>query len=96
MPGIGPLGVMPTGKPMPAVPPGQWNLLVNGKIMTNSQHVPYHFGFWRKNMLELFARDHGGVVPPGTYLVLGDDPTGTNDSSKFGLIAASDIIGTVP
>ena len=75
---------------------GLWYLLINGKIAVNSQHVPYRFGFWKKNMLELYARNFKGVIPPETYLLLGDDPSGTNDSSKYGLVSSQDIIGTVP
>jgi hypothetical protein len=77
-------------------PPGEWNLLINGKIATNSQHSPYSFGYWRQKMLSLYVDDNHGVIPPHSYLVLGDDPGGTIDSTKFGLVAETDIIGTAP
>lgn len=69
------------------------SLFVNGEPVTNSEGRPYTFRAGRQQMLRLYIDGYDGVIPADTYLVLGDRPDGTLDSSRFGLVHMSDIIG---
>ena len=46
-------------------------------------------------MISLYIKDYKGIIPPDTYLILGDNPFGTYDSTRFGLIDKSNIVGKV-
>lgn len=70
-----------------------WNILVNGKILKNSEGVPYSISAARKNMLGLYISDYKGVIPAGAAMILGDRPEGTLDSTQFGLVGVNDILG---
>ena len=43
-------------------------------------------------MLALYVRDYHGVIPDGTMLVMGEAPTGTLDSSHFGLVEVKAVV----
>lgn len=73
-----------------------WNLLIDGKVEVNSEQHPYRFSGNRHAMLALYAKDYHGVIPPDAFLVLGDGVTGTEDSTRLGLIDRKDIIGIAP
>lgn len=75
--------------------PGGWNLLVNGKVLKNSGKEPYLFDERGRRMLSLYESDYRGVVPPQAYLILGNLARGSLDSSRFGLVHQSDILGKV-
>jgi len=68
-------------------------LLVNGAVLENSAGRPYEFTGRRKRMLALYARDYKGVIPPDSYLLLGDAAEGSLDSGRFGLAAKEVIVG---
>jgi signal peptidase I len=70
-------------------------ILVNGKPAANSRGQPYHIDARRARMLGLYIRDYGGVIPPETFLVLGENTSGTDDSTRYGLVHVSDIVGKV-
>lgn len=70
-------------------------ILINQKPATNSQSQPYNINKKRATMLQLYIRDYNGIIPAHTFLVLGDNTGGTDDSSRFGLIHENDIIGKV-
>ncbi len=70
-------------------------IVVNGDVLTNSEGLLYQLSKARAAMLTLYEHDYHGVIPPDTYLVLGENPTGTLDSSRFGLISRDAIIGRV-
>jgi len=72
---------------------GEDNLIINGKIVVNSQNMPYVFNGNRYRMLSLYENDYQGVIPSNTYLLLGDQANGSVDSGAFGLVDKSDIIG---
>lgn len=76
-----------------ALPDGGALLLVNGSVVKNSAGEPYKFGRRHKRMLALYANDYKGVIPAGSYLLLGDLAGGTLDSSVFGLLDRAAIIG---
>lgn len=65
---------------------------VNKEDLTTSAGVPFHLAERRTGILTLYEERYGGVIPPDTYLMLGDNPAGALDSSRIGLIHRSDII----
>ena len=72
---------------------GGVRLLVNDTVVRNSEGLPYMFSGRRKRMLSLYERDYHGVIPPNAYLLLGDIPEGSLDSSSIGLVGLEAIIG---
>jgi type IV secretory pathway protease TraF len=46
-------------------------------------------------MLSLYEDDCSEGIPQNTYLILGNLTSGSLDSSRFGLIDKSDILGKV-
>ena len=75
------------------LPDGGARLVVNGTVVENSEGRPYEFNGRRKRMLGVYARDYGGVIPPDSYLLLGDAAEGSLDSGRFGLAAREVIVG---
>lgn len=72
---------------------GLYFILVNGTKAVNSQGLPYAVNNARAHMLSLYINDYGGAIPPDAYLILGDMPSGSRDSTTFGLVGKSDIAG---
>ena len=68
-------------------------ITIDGKILTNDQGIAYHVGPAGTAMLRLYERDYHGIIPLDSYLVLGENPSGTLDSTRFGLISRDAIIG---
>ena len=84
-----------------AIPKDKWSLklasqgyeiIVNGKVLTNSLGEPYQIPTAQSAMLKLYASSYP-IIPDKTYLILGNLPAGTLDSSRFGLVGLQDIIG---
>lgn len=72
-----------------------WNILINGEIVRNSQNQPYVLDGGAYKMFSLYERDYARVIPKDAYLILGNLAGGSLDSSHFGLIDKSDILGKV-
>lgn len=72
---------------------GEYTILINGKKAVNSEGLPYVLNNARANMLSLYINDYDGTIPADSYLILGNVPSGSRDSTTFGLIAKSDIAG---
>jgi signal peptidase I len=70
-----------------------WHILINGEVLKNSEDIPYLVAGKRYEMLSLYEKDYNGVIPQNTYLLLGDQVNGSFDSTVFGLIEKSDILG---
>lgn len=47
----------------------------------------------RAAMIALYAHDDHGIIPPDSFLVMGENPAGTLDSTRFGLVARLAILG---
>ena len=73
---------------------GRWNLLLNGAPARNAEGLPYRLAHGRDYMLRLYIQGTGGVIPPDNWLVMGDNPAGTDDSSRYGLIPRAAVLGT--
>ena len=72
-----------------------WNILINGQVLKNSKNEPYLISGNRYKMLSLYEKDYNGIVPDDTYLILGNLVSGSMDSTRFGLIDKSDILGKI-
>jgi len=72
-----------------------WNILINGKILKNSEGNPYLVTGKSYEMLSLYEKDYGKSLLENTYLILGNIVQGSLDSTRFGLIDKSDILGKV-
>lgn len=78
--------VQPTGGDM-------FNVVVNGGILENSAGRPFVMTRQAAPVLGMYAKSTGGVIPPDTYLVMGDRREGSLDSRQFGLVNVADIFG---
>lgn len=72
-----------------------WNILINNELVKNSNDEPYQLSESSYNLLNLYVKDYQGVIPPNAYLILGNLAEGSLDSSRFGLVDKSDILGKV-
>ncbi|HIH24393.1 TPA: signal peptidase I [Candidatus Woesearchaeota archaeon] len=92
----------PLIKIVKAIPGDTWRLdgcsiVVNDIVLSTRNPdgtigAPYCVGDSRR--LQLYANDYP-IIPPDTYLIMGNNPDGTLDSSIFGLVDREDIIGKV-
>jgi signal peptidase I len=92
----------PLIKIIKAVPGDHWSLedksgrfliLVNGNVLKNSEGNEYQIPDTNKILL-LYTNDYP-IIPQGAYLILGDETGGSLDSTSFGLVGGSDILGKV-
>ena len=72
-----------------------WNIVVNGKPLVTSDGTSYLLPDATSKMLALYATSDKGVIPPDGYMILGNVPTGSQDSTSFGLVSKTDFIGKV-
>jgi len=84
-------------KKVPFANAGQmgWYILINNEIVKNAQGESYLIGEQGYSMLSLYEKDYKGKIPKDAYLLLGNLIGGSLDSTYFGLIDKSDIIGKV-
>ncbi len=92
----------PLVKMVQAVPGDHWSLenkngyfliLVNSRVLRNSEGKEYQIPDTNK-MLPLYTQSYP-VIPKDAYLILGDEIGGSLDSTHFGLVGQSDILGKV-
>lgn len=72
-----------------------WHILVNGAPLTNAQGETYLVSDAADRMLSLYVGDAGSIIPDDAYLVLGNNPQGSIDSTWFGLVGIGDLKGKV-
>jgi signal peptidase I len=72
-----------------------WYILINGEILKNSENQPYILDDQGYRLLSLYEKDYKGIIPEDAYLILGNLPQGSLDSSHFGLVGKKDILGKV-
>jgi signal peptidase I len=70
-----------------------WHLIINNEIVKNSNNEEYQINQAGQKMINLYVNDFNKTIPLNTYLVLGNLISGSTDSTKFGLIDKSSIIG---
>ncbi|WP_453973896.1 signal peptidase I [Amorphus sp. MBR-141] len=81
------------GDPFRIAPHGA--VIVNGAPARNAAGEPYRLSKARAEMLALYARAYNGRIPDGALLVMGEVPSGSRDSSWFGLISVDAVVGIV-
>ncbi|NQV00175.1 MAG: signal peptidase I [Parcubacteria group bacterium] len=72
-----------------------WNILINNQILKNSEDKSYLISGNAYKMLSLYERDYKGIIPENAYLLLGNQVSGSVDSTTFGLIDKSGIVAKV-
>jgi len=72
-----------------------WNILINNQIVKNSEDKPYLISGNAYKMLSLYEKDYKGIIPENAYLLLGNQVSGSADSTTFGLIDKSGIVAKV-
>lgn len=70
-------------------------LKINKLKIQNSKQITYRFPIPSCHLMELYEKDGAGRIPQGMALVLGDNISNSTDSSEFGLIRESDLVGEV-
>lgn len=69
-----------------------YNILINNRVVKNHEGVSYNIPSANIRMLELYASSYP-ILPPDAYLILGESPEGSIDSTRFGLISRKDLAG---
>jgi len=72
-----------------------WNILVNNQVLKNSEGLPYTLYGNKYKMLSLYEKSYNNKIPEDAYLLLGNLVSGSTDSTRFGLVDKSDILGKV-
>lgn len=68
-------------------------LHINGEVATTTKGTAYRFEGERRELLTSAIAEAGEVVPEERYLLLGNTPGGTADSSRYGFAPREAIIG---
>ena len=68
-------------------------IIINGATSTNSAGEPYDLSPPKAHMIDLYVQQYQGVIPSDLFLVMGENPGGTIDSSRFGLLPRDSIVG---
>lgn len=74
---------------------GLWRIWVNGTLLTNAAGSVYALSDALGQSLRNDEREYGGVIPERYYLVLGEMPEGSFDSSRAGLFFREMIVAKV-
>jgi signal peptidase I len=72
-----------------------WLIYINNQPLKNSLGQYYLLNERSYRLLSLYERDYKGKIPEGAYLILGEDPYGSLDSTRFGFVSKDDILGKV-
>lgn len=72
-----------------------WHLSLNGETLQNSAGEPYVFNQETKKEIQKYQDVYGNSIPESRYLVMGDDPRGSMDSTQFGLMSKNTVIAKV-
>lgn len=67
------------------------NIIVNNKTLTTSTGEAYHITGNKEKMISLYE----GTIQNDSYLLLGNQPGGSLDSTRYGLIPKDQILGVV-
>ena len=68
-------------------------VIINGAPATNSAGESYQLSPARAAMIALYVQDDHGVIPPDSFLVMGEFTRGSTDSTRFGLVSRQEILG---
>ncbi|UCD16102.1 MAG: signal peptidase I [Candidatus Omnitrophota bacterium] len=95
----------PVIKIVKAVPGDEWYLkknkagnryqiIVNGESLRNSEDQLYQIPEYNSKTLQLYVKTYP-KLRKDTYLILGNQVSGSADSTRFGLVDKSDIVGKI-
>lgn len=73
----------------------QFHLLIGGQVLQTTEGEPYLFPPNAARMFRVYIDSYRGVIPEETYIVLGNLPQGTIDSSHFGWVGRGMLVGRV-
>ncbi len=73
----------------------KWHILINGKVLKNSKNDAYLISKKGYEMLSLYEKDFEKEIPGEALLLLGDNPSGTLDSTRFGFVSEKNISAKV-
>ena len=74
---------------------GRSNLLIGGEILRTADGTPYRFDQNASRMLRVYIDSYRGVIPKAAFIVLGNLPEGSKDSSHFGWVGRNMLIAKV-
>jgi signal peptidase I len=74
---------------------GSWNILVNGKPLQTTSGIPYAIAQQGFDSFSAYVNAAKGIIPPDEYMILGNLPAGSIDSTKFGFVRKQDLVGKV-
>lgn len=76
---------------------GGLNLYVNDAVMPlmTPSGATYTFNGSAATMMKMYEESMRGIVSAGSYFVLGTDPHGSLDSTRFGPVERQDLVGKV-
>ena len=60
--------------------------MLNGEAIKNSEDYLYALDSSEYRTLCLYEKDYNGVIPSDAYLILGNFPQGSCDSTQIGLV----------
>ncbi|MBI4375672.1 MAG: signal peptidase I [Elusimicrobia bacterium] len=72
---------------------GSWSLWINGALAVNSEGMAYRFDERARSVLSAYQKSHDSCIPPEAYLLLGNQPGGSLDSGRLGLVGRAGILG---
>lgn len=74
---------------------GSASVRINKQVVKNSAGDAYRIPSSQQAVFQLYVRDYGGTIPPSSYLLLGDQVSGSLDSTRFGFAHVNDIVGVL-
>jgi signal peptidase I len=72
-----------------------WQIILNNQILKTTLDEPYVLNENTHRVLLGFQESYNETIPDDAYLLLGSSVDGDLDSTRFGLIHKSDIVGKV-
>lgn len=72
-----------------------WHILVNGEVLTTATGVKYSLPDYVATILKSYENQSAGIVPAGNYLLFGEIPEGSFDSTRAGFFPHESIIAKV-
>ncbi|MDP2629249.1 MAG: signal peptidase I, partial [Candidatus Harrisonbacteria bacterium] len=74
---------------------GLWYLMINGEALRTSSGQRYALSEDRAKLLRQYEKDYQGTIPQGAFIILGNNPRGSVDSSQFGFASKNNFLGKV-
>ncbi len=73
----------------------RFHLKVNGSVVSNADGKPYAFDENKSRLLQLYERSLKGKMEDGIYFIFSNRTDGGYDSTRFGPVEKSKLIGKV-